>query len=126
MIVATIDCCKGTLTLASSGHPARLIQESGGPATRVEVPGRLPLGIVEKQYPEIRLTMPPNSLVVVCSDGILESENKAGEEFGSEGLKRAFENGTTHSEELIESVLQFADGQGLTDDATAVMIRRTE
>jgi serine phosphatase RsbU (regulator of sigma subunit) len=70
------------------------------------------------------MTLQPGCVVVLCSDGILEAENRVGEEFGSEGLTQSLAGGAKTADVLLESVLKYTEGAAFADDATLVMIRR--
>jgi sigma-B regulation protein RsbU (phosphoserine phosphatase) len=74
--------------------------------------------------------MQPGDLVLLITDGFLEWENSAGEQFGSERLEEFIRsNGHLGPEEIIAElylrVLEFAGGTSQQDDLTAAVIKKT-
>ena len=92
--------------------------EAGGP-----VLGLLP----GATYEHDTVTLEAGDLVVVCSDGVTEARNAAGEEFGRERLIEAV-SGTHGSkpeavlERLFEAVRRFSEGTPQGDDITALVL----
>jgi len=76
------------------------------------------------------VSMQPGDLVLLITDGFLEWENSAGEQFGTNRLEEFIRsNGHLGPEEIIEElyarVLTFASGTPQQDDLTAVVIKKT-
>jgi sigma-B regulation protein RsbU (phosphoserine phosphatase) len=67
-------------------------------------------------------------LLLVCSDGILESLNKAGQEFGYERLEAQLRSARGDAAAVLYSVLgavqDFAAGGPLVDDMSLVIVSR--
>jgi len=70
----------------------------------------------------------PGDLVVVCSDGVTEARNRAGDEFGRDRLAEAMRG--CHDvqpefalEHLLETVRQFSQGAPQADDITVLILR---
>ena len=79
---AAFDFKRRTIVIANSGLPFP-VHVTGDSATLLELPG-LPLGSFGgSSYDELNVEMTPNDVFVFCSDGISETFNAAGEEFGS-------------------------------------------
>ena len=93
--------------------------ETGGP-----VLGLLPGATYEHDTEKLD----PDDLVVICSDGVTEARNAAGEEFGRERLIESM-NGTRGLkpeavlERLFEAVRRFSEGTPQGDDITALVLR---
>jgi sigma-B regulation protein RsbU (phosphoserine phosphatase) len=73
--------------------------------------------------------MRPGEVLVLCTDGILERRDPAGEFFGTERLKAVVagrRDGTAGEilERLFGAAIAFGDGRPWEDDATAVVVRR--
>jgi sigma-B regulation protein RsbU (phosphoserine phosphatase) len=64
--------------------------------------------------------------VLFYSDGVLEAEDAHGEEFGLERLKRACRRPEITPQLLIDEACRFASPRPMTDDATALLIRRSD
>ena len=93
--------------------------ETGGP-----VLGLLPGATFEFD----RVTLSPGDLVVICSDGVTEARNAAGEEFGRERLIEAMLgcHGTKPEaalERLFGAVRTFSQGTPQGDDITGLVLR---
>jgi len=122
MIYAVLDPATRTLTFSSAGHlPPLLINLSG--AHYLETDQGLPLGLAHGGYSEKSITLAPDARVVFYSDGLTEATNSGDEEFGSARLLEAARDADACPDKLIESVRRFANGQGLQDDATAILIK---
>jgi len=95
----------------------------------------LPLGIATSKFSETEITLGPQARLAFYSDGITESLNNAGEEFGYARLEKqlrraqAASTGTTGSADtmlfsVLGAVQDFAAIRPLTDDMTLAVIRR--
>jgi sigma-B regulation protein RsbU (phosphoserine phosphatase) len=74
------------------------------------------------------VTLAPGDLVVICSDGVTEARNAAGEEFGRERLIEATSglHGAKPDmvlERLFDVVRKFSHGTPQGDDITALVLR---
>ncbi len=83
---ATLVCCQATpshqLRIANAGHPPVLVARPGG----VQVVGStgLPLGMFcNSAYLTRTVTLEPGELALLYSDALIETENAAGQEYGS-------------------------------------------
>ena len=80
-------------------------------------------------YKAIKLgNVRPGDLVVVCSDGVTEARNRAGDEFGRDRLVEAVRGRQGRKpeavlEHLIAEVRLFAEGAPQADDVTALVLR---
>lgn len=122
LIYAVFDPKKGQLTFANAGHLPPLVLAKAGPKF-VETEAGLPLGLGCGEFSESTIQLEPGARLVLYSDGITETTDPTGEEFGSEGLRIHLHEQNGSPQSLLETVRRFANGRGLADDATAVMIR---
>ena len=89
------------------------------------------LGMFEDWRCEVAETcLRPNDVLAICTDGVLEAANAAGEEFGEAGLVAALRAGRAlTSEALLESVIttvkEFASGEQ-ADDLTLLIAKAKE
>jgi sigma-B regulation protein RsbU (phosphoserine phosphatase) len=93
--------------------------ETGGPVLGL-------LAIATYEYGTVALE--PGDLIVVCSDGVTEALNRAGEEFGRERLLEVVKplHGSRPEvvlEQLMGAVRQFSEGAAQADDVTALVLR---
>jgi sigma-B regulation protein RsbU (phosphoserine phosphatase) len=84
---AVLDADSQRLTYSAGGHPPLLLWRASAPKVlRVEQNG-LPLGIrASADYKDITLPFARGDRLVMYTDGFVETENAAGEEFGCERL----------------------------------------
>lgn len=122
LIYGVFDPKKGQLTFANAGHLPPLVLTKAGPKF-VETEAGLPLGLGCGEFSESTIQLEPGARLVFYSDGITEATDPAGEEFGSEGLRIHLHEQSGSPQSLLETVRRFANGRGLADDATVVMIR---
>jgi sigma-B regulation protein RsbU (phosphoserine phosphatase) len=123
MIYGILDTRAGTLTLSNAGHPYPLV---AGPSWHefLQIPDGLPLGIQSSSFGERAVELSSGTSVLLCSDGVLEAENSAGQEFGMERLKESISYKTATADNLLAIVQAFASPKVLMDDATVLIVRR--
>jgi len=117
--------------LLSAGHGPILVYLSDNQTFRCLEAQALPLGILPDLWEAVpvKLGMKPGDIVILITDGFLEWENNAGEQFGTERLAAVVRR-VSHREpeviiaELYDAVLNFAQGTPQQDDLTAVLIKR--
>jgi serine phosphatase RsbU (regulator of sigma subunit) len=88
----------------------------------------LPLGISASKFSETAVTLGEHSRIAFYSDGITEAEIDTGEEYGAERLLAQMQSPHVTPEGLLADVRKFANGTGLRDDATIILVgaRATE
>jgi len=132
MLFAVYDASTRKLTLANAGGPYPLLVRDGHvQAIRLE---GVPLGLIpDTEYDETTVDLAPGDVVVFASDGILESENLAKEEFGPARLKRILSaiSRRDSAREITEQIMAATDGHSGTgiaphDDRTLVVLRVTD
>ena len=109
-----------TARIALAGHPPPLLV-AGAPRL-LDNAGGLPLGMLDGQYLEQRITLTPGTRLVLYSDGVLEARNPNGEEYGFAGIEQHFTDPSASFQSLLDDVRRFASGAPLEDDATVVTI----
>ena len=123
MVYAVLDPGKGTLTYASAGHLPPLLVDSSG-ARFLETEMGLPLGIRHGSFSETTVELPEQFRVALYSDGITEATNPEDEEYGAARLATHVQRPDACPESLLGDVRSFANGAGLRDDATVIMLCR--
>ena len=117
----------GKLRVVNSGLPYPVYCTAEG-CQLVRVAG-IPLGLLEgSQYEEITLRLQPGEMVVFVSDGITESMNPRGDEYGRVRLERTLRQqyGSPANEvvrAVFADVTQFGDGVPAADDRTVVVLK---
>jgi sigma-B regulation protein RsbU (phosphoserine phosphatase) len=126
---AFFDFKRRVLTMANSGLPYPLKSTADG-CLPIELPG-IPLGVFPGvEYDQISVEIAPGDAFVFCTDGIYETFNTAGEEFGVERVAETVQARRGESAELIAaSIFDAVEGfrgeapQG--DDMTVVVVKIT-
>ena len=126
-----IDLTTHAFRVCNSGCPYPYhFQAETQKITELEIDA-YPLGIsAESEYPMVEVQLKPGDLVVFCSDGIPEVENKAGEQLGfgktEETIRQAGVEGLS-AEEIIDRLFKVVDsfrgGAAQGDDMTCVVVR---
>jgi sigma-B regulation protein RsbU (phosphoserine phosphatase) len=132
MLFAIYDAPTRRLTLANAGGPYPLLIRDGVvQAIRLE---GVPLGLLpEIEYDEITVELRPGDVVLFASDGILESENAAKEEFGPARLEALLAGLSPQDSAsgIAEQILVATDhhsgvGTAPHDDRTLLVLRVTD
>jgi len=122
-----LDIEKGVMRYANAGHEFPFVV-AGGRAVQLEESGIVLGCIAEFDYTEHEVAMPRGSALVVFTDGVTDSESRAGENYGAQRLKLLLESdGSASARDLcrrvIEDVRSFGDGEN-QDDLTLVVLTR--
>jgi len=124
---AFFDLDRRVVTLANSGLPYPIFC-SGDRCSQVELPG-VPLGsFAGVTYDEMELELRAGDLLVFCTDGIFESSDERGSEFGARRAcevveRRRHESVQTIVDAMFDAVMEFRGGAAQTDDMTVVAVR---
>ena len=129
LFLAKLDVVTGALDYCSAGHPpAFLLRANGGFESLTD--GGLLLGVLnDAKYSRGQVRLEPEDTLLIFSDGIIESQNEHGEEFGYERLKAQLASAQSGSADAIlfsvlGAVQDFAAIRPLSDDMTLAVIRR--
>jgi sigma-B regulation protein RsbU (phosphoserine phosphatase) len=120
----------GEVEICNAGHlPPLLVQE--GKVTSIAATG-LPVGVFcSESFSVSRLQMHKGDSLFLYTDGLSESVDGAGNEYGAERLSRLLNDNHSLSPDSIISLCRqelhtFADGRLPGDDLTLMAIRRTK
>jgi serine phosphatase RsbU (regulator of sigma subunit)/DNA-binding response OmpR family regulator len=130
VFLARIDPAARTLTYANAGHPPALLFDDAGQMTRQLDSLDLPIAV----QPDHQLSrsepipLPPGSLAVILSDGVLEASNSADELFGIDRVVetvRAHRHRTAQQivEAVCEAVRAFIAPALPRDDLTVMIVK---
>ncbi|HYO99594.1 MAG TPA: SpoIIE family protein phosphatase [Pyrinomonadaceae bacterium] len=129
LFCAELDPATGSLSFLNAGHNPPLIAHAGGSMEQLAA-GGIPLGIVgDAVYREGRTQLHPGDALVIYSDGVSETQNATGEEYGPVRLyntvARYLESTAAGIRDKIEADLtKFAQGTPAGDDITLVIVKR--
>jgi sigma-B regulation protein RsbU (phosphoserine phosphatase) len=122
MIYGILDPAARTLSFSSAGHLPPLLV-SHGDAQFLHTVSGLPLGLGVGTFSETKVNLPPDSRLVLYSDGITEAANTGDEEYGRERLRQFVLNSDALIDGILGDVRSFVNGEGLRDDATVIMVK---
>lgn len=133
MILSALDFQGHTVEYANAGHaPAMHYCRESGSFTTLETTG-LPIGVLDRpEYPQgPPVTMHVGDLLFLCTDGIVESMDAAGEQFGMKRLEAILrEHHARPLDELVRHVGACVEGHFEgdypPDDLTILAVRRRE
>ena len=126
---ALFDLKRRTVVLANSGLPYP-VRCSGDQALQVVLPG-VPLGSFSgSTYDEVSFDLVAGDVYVFCSDGVFETLDDRGREFGVERLTRiVLESRKLPARAIVESIFaavtDFRGERPVKDDMTVVALRIT-
>lgn len=121
MVYGVLDPKTRIFTFANAGHlPPLLIEE--GSERFLEVERGLPLGLASGDYSESQVSLSPGSRLIFYSDGITEAVDASGEEFGLCRLVEHAIRPEVSALTIVDDVQSFANGTGVRDDASVVLI----
>lgn len=119
-----IEPASGRMEYANAGHNYPLLQESGQPELWLRQRSGPALGVMPGlSYKNYAITLPPDSKLLLYTDGITEAENPRQEFYGAERLARRFQRAHI-SEDILFSVLEFTEGHPQSDDITFLWLSR--
>jgi sigma-B regulation protein RsbU (phosphoserine phosphatase) len=121
-----------SLRYITAGHVPPLLFSTNGKSIQVsELPkASIPVGMMpEFDFEEGKIQLHPNDLLLICSDGITEAQNRAEEMFESDRLKAIVQKNYQQTlnaigNEIIQQVKDFSRSGSYEDDISLVMIRR--
>lgn len=129
LFCAELDPITGTLNFINAGHNPPLIAHASGTMEQLAA-GGVPLGILPNAFfQEGRTQLQHGDVLVIYSDGVSETQNATGEEFGAmrlyDVLARNLDSSAAGVRDKIEAALtKFAQGTDSVDDLTLVIVKR--
>src|SRR5262252_1430773 len=119
----------GALTYSNGGHNPPALIRSGGEVPKRDV-GGLPIGVMQNSaYREGQIEFRPGEVLIIYSDGITESINDEGEEFGEARLidvarRYADRSAAGLRDRLDEALSRFVGSAAPVDDMTLMIVKR--
>jgi len=129
LFYAELDPQTGSLSFINAGHNPPIIAHEGGTLEHLAA-GGLPLGILpDFDYREGRTQLRAGDVLVSYSDGVTETQNPGGEEFGTirlqEVIAQNIDRTASAIRDKIEAALStFAQGTPAVDDITLLIVKR--
>ncbi|HBG08286.1 MAG: stage II sporulation protein E [Geobacteraceae bacterium GWC2_58_44] len=129
-LIASIDLSAGTISIANAGHNFPFVLREGAEETEMlDTTAGFPLGFErDAQFPEICTRFSPGDLLFMYTDGIVESIDASGEEFGYQRLLELLARGREFPPHLLHGsllagVAAFTGTEILDDDVTTLVAR---
>lgn len=134
LVAVALDPWSGAIECARAGHPPAYLLDDDDQGHQHELgPIGLALGLSTREAfaEQVRtesLHLAPGSDILLFTDGLTEVFDRAGEEYGSEGLKRSIarhrsQGAQTFVDAIARDAISHA-AHGPEDDLTALVIRR--
>lgn len=123
-----LDAPNRTLSYTNAGHNPPLLLNAAGKARFMDR-GGVPLGMFrDTRYYQYYLTIEPEEVLVLYTDGVTEAMSATGEEFGRDRLAESARAARhLNAKDLIASVqrdvIAWTDGRGATDDITFFVVK---
>ncbi len=130
LVYGILDCENGEFHFARAAHPAPFVLDGEGNALEIPVNIGQPLGLFdEPPIDENLVRLPPGGLLLLYSDGVNETADVKGIEFGTGNLSNtlAANRKKTAQEicsQLWHDVQTYGEGLPQQDDFTAVVVKR--
>lgn len=126
MAYLVLDPADNLVKVANAGHPAPLLMGDRSEPAWLETSHGYPLGIMTSQYSEVQIELKPGDRMLIYSDGVLEATNSQGAEYSASRLVEFLRGRRASAKTLLTDVQSFTRADGLSDDATAIVVRRAD
>jgi sigma-B regulation protein RsbU (phosphoserine phosphatase) len=129
LFYGVFDAGTGAFRYVSAGHMPPLVLRTDGRCERL-ADGGIALGMFDSSsYTAGQVTIQPDELVAIYSDGITEAENQAGQPFDEAGLEAALREQrrqpiTAIGGSIVRAVERFTGETKFADDLTILLLRR--
>lgn len=121
VLAGTIDLDRGTMTVASAGHPPPLLLDGSG--TRyVPVKATTPIGIGRPAPEALTVPVPPGTLVVAYTDGLVERPGESIDD-GLERLRTVEVPAGASIETILDLLVERLVPTGAGDDTALLALR---
>jgi serine phosphatase RsbU (regulator of sigma subunit) len=130
LFYSELDPRSNQLTYINGGHNSPLLARASGEVTRLDI-GGFPVGITPfGDYREGWVEIEPGDVMVIYSDGVTESLDEEGEEFGEARLIEIVQKNRGRSaagirDRIDEALTKFVGRASAVDDLTIVILKRT-
>jgi sigma-B regulation protein RsbU (phosphoserine phosphatase) len=130
LFCADWDPSTGKFTFANAGHNIPLLMCGSEREVKLlpKVSGVMVGGLKDQQYKEESITLNDKDSVFLYTDGIVEAQNKEGEQYKLERLISTLTENQDQpvgeiEKKVMESIRQFTEGVAQKDDITMVILK---
>ena len=124
LVYSILDTKRAIVRVANGGHPYPIFVREQTNITELKTEEGFPLGLMQSEYSETELSLRTGDRVLMYTDGAAEAMNGAGHEYGTSRLMKSLQKPGVSAHSLLTEVQEFASGGTLSDDATALVLRR--
>lgn len=130
LVYGILDLTSGDFHFARAGHPSPFLINGEGQVVKVPVDRGQPLGLFDDlPIDEQHIHLAPGGTLLLYSDGISETANLQGEEFGVDSLcQTVMSSRMSPAQKICEQLWQDVQSHGKDipqqDDFTAVVVKR--
>jgi phosphoserine phosphatase RsbU/P len=129
LLYGVLDMQSGLFSYARAGHPTPVLANSLGKALPVPFQLGQALGLLDEPvFDEQQLGLPPDSLLLLFSDGLTEAMNQQGDDFGTDRLEAILAQNPHEHPQLVcqklwQAVQAFSYGIPQSDDFTVAALQ---
>jgi sigma-B regulation protein RsbU (phosphoserine phosphatase) len=128
LFLGKLNPMTGVMNYCSAGHPPAFLLRAGGKLEALAEGGMLLGVLAEANYVRGQCELRVGDMLIIYSDGITESQNKDGEEFGYARLEAQLRSAQLGSADaalfsVLGAVQDFAGTRPLVDDMSVAVIR---
>jgi len=129
--IAEYDPAGRTLSYVNAGHNNPMLRRQSGVIERLQA-GGVPLGILnDAKYELGTVTLQSGDWLIIFTDGVIEAENAAQQEYGEERLTAMVHSGVRLTpSELLNSIMidldRFVGNAPQHDDVTCMLLKGTD
>jgi len=131
LFYGVLDPSTATLTYSNAGHPPPYLFTPGETPTSAILPGSgMPLGVSEEaDWQPGSIEMSPGAMLLLYTDGVLDTQNQRGEFLGEEGMLDIIQSQIGHSARTVQDTLlsglyNYAGSEPQVDDITLMVLIR--
>ncbi len=127
--LAELNAATGEIVYVNAGHNVPILRRKSGLIERLEA-GGIPIGVLQDAAYQVGTTrLDAGDWLVIFTDGVVEAENAAGEEYDEPRLVRIIDRGAGSAPaELLRSLLTdvdlFVGNAPQHDDITCLLLKR--
>jgi sigma-B regulation protein RsbU (phosphoserine phosphatase) len=126
--LGVLDPAAGELRYAQAGHEPPILVDKGGSIETLSTAG-LVLGLKPRiEYEEAHISLPPQSLLTIFTDGVTEAQSPDGDFFGEERLRKILQDCQKEQcgdllRRIMRDLKNYAGPTTQSDDITVVLAK---
>jgi anti-sigma regulatory factor (Ser/Thr protein kinase) len=124
---AVVDASRDRLTLALAGHPSPILATTGSEPVQLDLPAGPPLGLGAGPWQATEVVLPPEALLLLFSDGLVETRTLGLADGVHELCERVadIDQRRRHPRELCARLAELMRRHDSDDDVTMLAVMST-